>query len=525
MASVIYWFEAYSLDVDRRELRSDAGLHPLEPQVFDLLEYLVRHRDRVVSRDELFNAVWQGRLVSEASLSTRLNAVRCAIGDSGREQRLIRTFRGKGLRFVGAVREELKAVNVAPRSAAEAEHRAWMLQERPALAVLPFANLSGNPRQESVADGFTENLITSLAQTHWLWVASRSSSFAYKGKAIETTRIARKLHVRYVLEGSLRMTDGRLRLSVHLVDGLTGYQLWSKSYDVSAAPRRVVHDDLVQQVAAAIEPQLYLSERLGAERKPLASLNTWERMVRALSLMNSKDRRLVGTARQLMQRAVVLDPSSAQANSLLSFITTLGVHQGWRRRTREIPLALQIARNALALNVDEPWAHLALGYARIWVRPEEAIAELLNALSRDPNVAVAHYLIALASAWAGQGASALGHADMADHLSPRDLLARGNTGANNNVRATACFAIGRHREGIGFARKAIIDSPSMPTAYRAFLINAALAGDTAEARAGLRTVLRLAPNMSWGWIRETSVWGRDEDRRKYVEAFRAAGLK
>jgi TolB-like protein len=522
---LIYRFEDCTLDVDRRELRRGGILRRVEPQVFDLLEYLIRNRDRVVERDDLFKAVWHGRLVSEATLSTRLNAARHVIGDSGREQRLICTFRGKGLRFVAAVREEQKAASVALRASGEWDHLAWMLQARPALAVLPFANLSDSPNYEILANGFTEDLITALVKANWLHVASRSSSFAQKGKALETSRIARKLRVRYVLEGSLQVTADHARISVHLVDGLTGYHLWSKRYDCGVQQLALAQDDILAQAVAAIVPQLFLAERLRAERRTPGSLNAWECMVRALALMNSKERHLVASARQLMQRAVGLEPHSAQATSLLSFITTLGVHQGWQKRRREIPRALQIAHNALCLNSEEPWAHLALGYAKIWIRTEEAIPELQKALTLDPNLAIAHYLIALASAWAGQGEIALTHADMAERLNSRDLLARGNAGAHNNVRATACFAMERYREGIEFARKTIIDSPAMPTAHRALLMNSALAGETGEARAALQTLLKLSPHFSRTWIEETAVWTREDDYRKYLQAFSMAGLK
>jgi TolB-like protein/tetratricopeptide (TPR) repeat protein len=522
---LIYRFEDCTLDVDRRELRRGGVLRRVEPQVFDLLVYLIRSRDRVVERGDLFKAVWHGRLVSDATLSTRLNAARHAIGDTGREQRLICTFRGKGLRFVAMVHEQQKAVAAAPPASGEGDHLGWMLQERPAIAVLPFANLSGNSKYEVLANGFTEDLITALAKANWLHVASRGSSFAQKGKGLETTRIARSLRVRYVLEGSLQVTADHARIAVHLVDGLTGYHLWSKRYDCGVGQLALAQDDILVQAEAAIVPQIFLAERLRTERGTPGSLNAWECMVRALSLMNSKDRQLVATARQLVQRAVGLEPHSAQATSLLSFIATLGVHQGWQKRRREIPRSLQIAHNALCLNSDEPWAHLALGYAKIWVRTEEAIPELQKALSLDPNLAIAHYLIALAWAWAGQGEIALRHADMAERLNPRDLLARGNAGAHNNVRATACFAMERYREGIEFARKTIIDSPAMPTAHRTLLINSALAGETGEARAALQTLLKLSPQVSWTWIEETSVWTRGDDYRKYIEAFSRAGLK
>jgi TolB-like protein len=524
-ARLIYRFEDYSLDTERRELRRGGVLRPLEPQVFDLLGYLIRNRERVVSREEAFKAIWHGRIVSDATLYTRIHAARQAIGDSGSEQRLISTLPSKGLRFVGGVREENEVGGIPARSPGKDSSLELMLADQPAIAVLPFANLSGDVTQESVADAFTEHLITALARVDWLSVVSRTSSFAYKGKAVEVRELARTLRVRYVLEGSVRPHIGCLRIAVQLVDGLTGHHIWVERYERAMAGIAAVEDEIISSVVTAIGPRLYRAEHQRAERKSAENLSRWECIVRALALVNSRDKSLVAAAQDLTQKAIMRDPKSAQAHSLLSFIITLGVHQGWQKRGCQIPLALQIARNALSLNSDDPWAHLALGYATIWVHPEDAIAELQKALALNPNLATAHYLIALASAWAGQGEHALGHADLAERLSPTDLLARGNAGTHNNVRATACFALGRYREGSEFARKAIIDNPSMPTAHRALLMNCALAGNWEESAAARQKLVRLAPDMSQRWIRETAVWTRREDQDKYVEAFRAAGVR
>src|SRR5215510_458601 len=167
---MLYVFEGYELDTDRRELRGAAGLIALEPQVFDLLAYLIQNRDRVVSKDDIMAAVWDGRIVSESTLTTRINAARSAIGDSGEAQRLIKTLQRKGLRFVGAVREKQQPVQAAPAPlSSEKPGLALALPDKPSIAVLPFTNMSNDPEQDYFADGMTEEIITALSRCAWLF--------------------------------------------------------------------------------------------------------------------------------------------------------------------------------------------------------------------------------------------------------------------------------------------------------------------------------------------------------------------
>jgi DNA-binding winged helix-turn-helix (wHTH) protein len=169
---LLYSFEDFVLDSDRRELRCITGLIALEPQVFDILEYLIRNRERVATKDDLLAAVWGGRIVSESVLTTRINAARCAIGDSGKYQRFIRTLPRKGVRFVGEVREARRT-----SGSPEAPAPALTLPDRPSIAVLPFANMSGEAEQEYFADGVVEDIITALSRVSWLFVIARNSSF------------------------------------------------------------------------------------------------------------------------------------------------------------------------------------------------------------------------------------------------------------------------------------------------------------------------------------------------------------
>ena len=197
-----YLFEEYAFDTDRRELHRGADVVSVAPQVFDLLDYLIRNRERVVTKDDVINVIWNGRIVSDAALTTRLNVARSAIGDSGEEQRLIKTLPRKGFRFVGPVREAQGGTGPAVAdNTVEPEKPTLTLPDKPSIAVLPFTNLSSDPEQEYFADGMVEELITGLSRSKRLFVIARNSSVTYSGKAIDIKQIGSELGVRYVLEG------------------------------------------------------------------------------------------------------------------------------------------------------------------------------------------------------------------------------------------------------------------------------------------------------------------------------------
>jgi DNA-binding winged helix-turn-helix (wHTH) protein len=189
-----FQFEDFVLDPDRRELRRAGTLVAVEPQVFDLINYLVCNRDRVVTRDNLLDAIWNGRVVSESTLASRINAARRALNDSGGEQRLIRTVARKGVRFVGRVegsRPAEASSSPVPKNADATMRSPLPLPDRPAIAVLPFTNLSGETEQEYFSDGISEDIIMALSKLRWFFVIARNSSFTYKGKAVHMNQIAR----------------------------------------------------------------------------------------------------------------------------------------------------------------------------------------------------------------------------------------------------------------------------------------------------------------------------------------------
>jgi TolB-like protein len=275
---LLYEFEAYVLDTALRELRRGSALVSLEPQVFDLLEFLIRNRQRVVTKDDLIAAIWKGRTVSESALSNRINAARSAVGDNGEDQRLIRTVVRKGIRFVGDIRERPE-----PNVAAAEQPRYPPLPEKPSIAVLPFQNLSGDPEQEFFADGTVEDIITALSRFSSLFVIARNSSFVYKGRAVDIKQAGRELGVRYVLEGSIRKATSQVRITGQLIDAANGAHLWADRFDGDLQDIFDLQDQITASVVGAIVPNVERAEFERVKRKPTESLDAYECFLRGMA--------------------------------------------------------------------------------------------------------------------------------------------------------------------------------------------------------------------------------------------------
>jgi TolB-like protein len=258
---VQFLFEDCVLDTDRREFTRGSEPVAIGPQVFDLLLYLVENRAHVVSKDDVLDAVWAGRIVSESTLTSHINAVRKAIGDSGGEQRLLRTIARKGFRFVGEVREIRAQDGASPSATGTAQPEMAptpmpALPDKPSIAVLAFQNLSGDPEQEYFADGVVEDIITALSHYRWLFVIARNSSFTYKGRAVDVKQVGRELGVRYVLEGSVRKAANRVRITGQLIDATTGAHLWAERFEGTLDDIFELQDRIAADVVGNIAPEL-----------------------------------------------------------------------------------------------------------------------------------------------------------------------------------------------------------------------------------------------------------------------------
>lgn len=414
-----FLFDDYTLDIDQRELRYGTSPVPLEPLVFDLLIYLVANREHVVSKDDVLDSVWLGRIVSESALTTRIAAARRAIGDTGELQRLIRTIPRKGFRFVGDVREEGDAARLRTEmaTAEPAMTEALALPDKPSIAVMPFANMSGDAEQEYLSDGIADDIIADLSREHSLFVISRSSSFMYKGRLVDAKRAGRELGVRYVLEGSTRRDEARFRVNVRLIETETGSHIWGERYDRTVESIFAVQDEITTAVARAINPAIFHAERQRAMQKPPDSLSAWEAWHRALGFMSKRD---ISGLRDFLQQAVALTPRFASAHAMLAFLYTAEATRGMGSSMEESGrlaeeaartaidldprssvahamlawtlcclgdrgLALEEWSTAIALNANDPWGYLSKGlYLMVSGHHADAREPLANALRLDP---------------------------------------------------------------------------------------------------------------------------------------------
>ena len=516
-------FADHLLDTDARELRRGRDTIALEPQVLDLLVYLVQNRDRVVSKDDLIASVWGGRIVSDATLTSRVYAARKAIGDSGQEQKLIRTIPRKGLRFVEEVRVKVNGHDAAVPATDPAcnpiQHR--LSQDRPAIAVLAFSNMSGDPGQEHFSDGISEDLTTALSKLRWFHVVERNSAFVYKGKAVHIKQIAEELGVGYVVEGSVRKAGGRMRITAQLTDTTTGSHIWAEHFDRPVADTFAVQDEITEAIVASIEPQLYAAENLHSRRKPRESMDAWELVMRAMSHYWRVTREDNLVAQALLEKAVAIDPNYGQAHGVLAASHIFGAHNGWTDVAAAIPIAARAARAAVQADAKDAWARLALGCVHLFARSfEEALGEFELALRLNPSFSLAQSYYGLALAMRGHWRGAAEAVERALRLSPRDPFSAHYYG----VAAYAQFVGRNYDEAMRLARKAIHLRSDFAGGHRVLTAAAGMAGASDAAAAALVGLRRAHPDVSLAWIEGRMLIEHDTERRHYMEAFRRAGL-
>jgi len=393
---MIYRFDQFEVDADRFELRSDGAVRPVEPLVFDLICFLARNPNRVVTRDEIIETVWNGRIVSDATISSCVKSARKALDDSGEDQNRIKTVRGRGFTFVGDVSGgETEVTESAPTVAQPAP--AARPQERPVMAVLPFNNLSADV-DEYFADGLTEDIITNLSRFRELQVIARTSTFRFKGRAVDLALLRAELDAHYVVEGSVRRAAGRVRISVQLIDATTGLHLWAENYDREMEDIFAVQDEVTRMIAATLGVKIQDAALQRALKKSPAELGAYDCVLRARRYTTSLSPEAHAEARDLLEAAVAQDPNNADARALLANVYLAEHRFGSNPRPDPIGRALAMAEAAVDLDPQNAYARCWLAIVHFFRRENERFeAEVQRALDLNPNdpeilADIGHYL-------------------------------------------------------------------------------------------------------------------------------------
>jgi TolB-like protein len=486
---LLFLFEDFVLDCDRRELRRGGALVPVEPKVFDFLSYLIQHCDRVVSKDELIATVWQGRIISDSALATCISAARSAVADHGGQQRLIKTLPRKGLRFIGRMQQDDDKSVITPiaEPLPAAPSPPLALPDKPSIAVLPFQNISSDPEQAYFVDGFVEDVISGLARIKWLFVVARNSSFAYKGKPVDVRRVGRELGVRYVLEGSIRKAGCRVRVSGQLIEAQTGKHLWAERYERMHADIFALQDDLTMSVVGAIEPSLRRAEIERVKRKRPDSLDAYDLVLRALPFSYGHTEEDAAKAVPLLEKALELEPGYAAAHAPLAWCYLGRFRSG--RREEDRASALHHARAAIAGGADDATALAIAGFIIALVERDPATAFTIfdRAVELSNSNIFALSCSALIMSFLGRTEPAIERAQRALRLSPFDSL---NYLAYNAL-AVSYFVTGAYESSRDAARLSVQLNPRFSVSHLYLAAALVRLGDEEEAFRVAQRVLML----------------------------------
>lgn len=429
---MIYTFGHFELDLATVELRAGGKAVSLEPQVFALLALLVENRERLVSKDEMIEKVWDGRVVSDAAVASRIKSARQALGDDGKSQHFIRTIHGQGYRFVAQARASRSAAArpaVEPREDEAHQDLTDLVQRldrisRPSLAVLPFRFVGTDQRYAALANALPDELITDLARLHWLFVTARGSSFRLRAPDADFGDIGSLLRVRYCLWGTLEVSDGRLVVIVELVDTADGGVVWADRFSGRIDDVHSMREQIRSQVLTALEIRIPLHEASLARLAAVENLDAWSAYHLGLQHLYRFNRVDNTAAAELFQRAVALDPMFARAHAGLSFVH---FQTAFMHYTDDVAGAISQARrcSARGLELDplDPFVNFTMGRT-YWVEGDldTSLTWLERATDLSPHYAQGIYARAWTEALAGRAADGRQHVDLAMRLSPLDPL-------------------------------------------------------------------------------------------------------
>jgi TolB-like protein len=478
---------------------------------------LVSAKGEVVTKDDLVARVWSGRVVEDSNIHVHVSAVRKALDEGSRGQNHVVTVPGRGYRFIG-----LQPAPPADKGKFDTPH-GLPLPDRPSIAVLPFANLSGDPEQEYFADGIVEEIITGLSRMRWLFVIARNSSFTYKGRAVDVKQVGRDLGVRYVLEGSVRRSASRVRITGQLIDTATGAHLWADRFDGGLQDIFDLQDGITASVVSAMTPKLERAEIERAKRKPTESLDSYDYFLRGMAAVYQWTRRDLDEALELFYRAIELDPNFVTAYGMAAWCYLWRSTNGWTTdRAQEIAETARLARRVAELGKDDAIALSTGGLAHAYVTGDLEGGEAMidRAVVLNPNLTTAWYASGWVRAFLGETDLAIDHLARAMRLSPLDPL----TFLMQAATGVAYFVASRYAEAVEWAAKANREQPTFLGAIRNLVASNALRGDLEQAQRALARAHDLDPGLRISNLTDRVGPFRTDDFTRFAEGMRLAGL-
>ena len=510
-------FGDVELDLAAFELRRAGALQDVEPQVFELVSYLARNPGRLVTRDELIEAVWKGRIVSDSALTSRIKSARQSIGDNGARQEWIKTVHGRGVRFTGSVTQDSGPAAAAGARSTEAPGRI-------AIAVLPFHALSGDPDECFLAEGVAEEITAALSRMRSLTVIARGSTQRYRGDAVDLARAGRELDVRYLVQGSVRKLAQAVRINVALIDAAGGTQVWAGRHDGKTDDLFALEDRITAQLAASLVPAIRTIEIERARRRRPDSLAAYDCAMRALPLLWAQTRDGTLEALRLAQQAIALDPGYAMGHTLAAAAYFSQFVNGWSADPAFVRSeGLRLARAGLQLDGNDPdvLATAGAAEANLGRNLDLAMALINQALTINPNSVWAWLRGGYCHIYRGNVELALQHFARVEKLSPFDPLS-----FNRHVGvALAHFAAQRYAPAIEAAGKALIERPHLIPAHLVIAAAAAQHGDQARAETIAARIRAESPDTTIAMVLAAIPLEVAEIRARFAEGLRRAGLK
>lgn len=386
---MIYQFNQITLDTAQYRLCMAGSPISVEPQVFDLLAYLLENRNRVVTRGELLENLWKDKVVTDSALGARIKDARKAVGDSGDRQEVIRTFHGRGYQFVSPVTQINAETEKVELTNSDLNKTNQVITATPSIAVLPFTNMSGDPEQEYFTDGLVDDIITTLSKLSGLLVIARDSCFVYKDRKTDVRQVARELGVQYVLEGSVRKVGKRVRINVRFTDAKVGVNIWAQRYDRDIGDIFAVQDEVTLALATEMQVQFLEGEQARLQYSTTQNVEAWTNWVKGLSYYREVSREQTEHARECWETAIALDPESASLNAMLGLLHCVNARFGWcyDRETAMLKSSAYIEK-AIKLDSNNAEAHRASSVHLVLKNcHDEAVTEMRKAESLSPSSA------------------------------------------------------------------------------------------------------------------------------------------